>query len=191
VSDQHGDLGLFEARVAGESFHIGLPLAQTMLTEEERRTLPVIFAEAKLEPGTPPSNRELGRALTVHGRTWLRRRTLRALESGTASFREGLLEVVSDDFEEWDGTVPEVAGRQGPRRPVAAGLRLCLSIDRVARAALTSMRIRLKREFPDVPLALRPIGCRTEQNVRGSCDDNPQSNEPRARDDRGRLGLAA
>jgi hypothetical protein len=159
VSDRQGDLGLFQARVAGGKIHIGLPLAQTILTEEERHALPAIFAAGGLEPGTPPSDRELRRALTLHGRSALRRRTVRALEGGASSFSEGLLDVVADYFLEWDGELPGDDRDIGGRHRVTAGLRLCLAIDRVARRARATLRCHSRREFPELPLELRgPTG---------------------------------
>lgn len=152
VHDMDGTLGLFEARIVGGKIHIGLPLAQTMLTEEERRALPRIFAEAGLDPGSLPSERELRRALAVHGRSILRRRTVASLEGGSASFVTALLDVVSDDFLDWDGEVPEGPSRPGARREVRAGLRLCLSVDRVSRSARPTLRCRSKREFPEAGL---------------------------------------
>ena len=68
VHDCQGDLGIFEARIVGGKIHIGLPLAQTVLTESERSALPSVFAAAGLEAGSLPSDRELRRALTIQPR---------------------------------------------------------------------------------------------------------------------------
>src|SRR5207237_99214 len=76
VQDRHGELGIFEARSVGGKIHIGLPLAQTLLTEAERGALPGIFADSQMDPGSLPSDRELRRALRVHGARWLSRRTM-------------------------------------------------------------------------------------------------------------------
>ena len=54
--DKHTELGIFTVRVAGSWKHVGLPIAQTILTEHERRALPAIFANANLNPISPPSN---------------------------------------------------------------------------------------------------------------------------------------
>ena len=80
VHDRTGELGVFQARIVGGKIHIGLPLAQTILTETERGDLPRMFADAKLDPGRLASTRELRRALEVHGRDYLRPLTMRALE---------------------------------------------------------------------------------------------------------------
>lgn len=153
IGDRRGELGLFQVPPAGHRVHIGFPLAQTMLTEEERHALPRIFADAGLEPGTSPSGRELRRALSTQGRYALRRRTLSALQAST-SYTEGLLDAVSDYFLEWDGGIPEEPGRPEGRARITAGLRLSLRIDRVARRADVALRCRTKRDFPETPLEL-------------------------------------
>lgn len=155
VRDMDGTLGLFEARIVGGKIHIGLPLAQTMLTEEERGVLPRVFADAGLEPGSVPTDRELRRALAIQGRSVLRRRTLQALEHEGSTFAAALFDVVSDDFLEWNGEVPEEPGRTGARREVSAGLRLCLAIDRVAQVAQTSLRCHSNRDFREGGLELQ------------------------------------
>ena len=47
--EKSGELGIFICRSIGKQKHIGLPLAQTLLSEEERRLLPSIFASAYLD----------------------------------------------------------------------------------------------------------------------------------------------
>jgi hypothetical protein len=158
VHDQRGALGVFEARVVGGWVHVGLPMAQTILTEAERRALPRIFADAGLEPGTPPSNRELQRALTVFGRSWLRPRTLSPLNLGTGSFVEAVLDLVSDDFQDWNGEVPDGSGKVSSRRQLNAGLRLCLTVDRVAGRVRAQLRCRSWTEFPDRDLSVTSAG---------------------------------
>lgn len=165
VYDRHGDLGLFEFRILGGKDHIGLPLAQTVLTEGERRALPSIFGDARLEAGSLPSDRELRRALTVHGRSRLRAQTLNQLERGTSGFPDALLEIVSDDFLDWDGEATEDTSVDGTRRTFSAGLRVCLSVDRVSRHGTATLRCRSVRDLPDDGLILtsdafaEPVAC--------------------------------
>jgi hypothetical protein len=149
VRDRQGQLGIFEARIVSGKIHIGLPLGQTVLTEAERQVLPRIFADAGLDPDCPPSDRELRRALALHGRQLLRARTIRALEGGTGSFEGALLDVVSDDFLDWDGTATGPPGTAAAGQEVHAGLRLCLSIDRVAGRARAVLRCRSRKPLPD------------------------------------------
>lgn len=157
TQDRAGQLGVFEARNIGEWIHVGLPLAQTVLTEAERRMLPKIFAEAHLDPDMPPSTGELQRALVQFGRTVLRPRTLAAIERGADAFKRALLDTVADDFLEWDGE-SAAAGGAGQPKEVWAGLRLCLAVDRVARAVRVSIRFHSKREIPEEGLELAGAG---------------------------------
>ncbi|MGH2626400.1 MAG: hypothetical protein ACRDHY_07100, partial [Anaerolineales bacterium] len=153
TQDTDGQLGIFEARIIGGWIHVGLPLAQTVLTEAERKLLPKIFADARLDPDAPPSTRALQRALIQFGRPVLRPRTVAALEGSSETFKRALLDVVADDFLEWDGQIP-VAGGGSQEHEVQAGLRLCLAIDRVAGTARASLRCHSKREFPEQGLRL-------------------------------------
>jgi hypothetical protein len=166
VNDRQGELGLFEATIVGGKIHIGLPLAQTVLTEGERRSLPAIFAAAGLDVGSLPSDRELLRALTVHSRHRLRRQTMRALERGSVAIRDVLLEIVLDDFLDWDGELPEAADGEGPTSAVSASLRLCLLIDRISGKGSATLRCRSKKDLPVDGLLLssaeygEPLSCR-------------------------------
>lgn len=157
VRDRHGELGLFEARIVGGKIHIGLPLAQTVLTGAERHALPRIFAAASLDPGRAPSTRELRRALSVHGRPWLRPRTVSGLERGSDGYLGALLDVVADDFLAWDGTTADTDERDSSRE-VHAGLRLCLALDRVAGTLRATVRCRSKKDLPEDGLRLASSG---------------------------------
>jgi hypothetical protein len=154
VRDMDGKRGLFEARIVGGKIHIGLPLAQAVLTEEERRSLPRVFADAGLQPGSLPSDRELRRALAIYGRSILRARTLTALQHDSANFGSAILDIVSEEFLSWDGELPE-PNDQGGLRGVNTGLRLSLLVDRVARTARPTVRCRSEAEFPDPGLLLQ------------------------------------
>ncbi len=158
IRDRGGDLGLFEARIVGGKIHIGLPLAQTVLTGGERHALPRIFADAGLDAGRSPSTRELRRALSLHGRQWLRPRTMSSIERGSEGFVGALLDVVADDFLSWDGTTTATKDGEAPQREVHAGLRLCLSLDRVAGEVLAVLRCQTKKEFPEDGLRLSGVG---------------------------------
>ena len=155
VHDRHGDLGIFEARIVGGKVHVGLPLAQTILTGAERDALPRLFSDAKLGPGYAVSSRELRRALAVKGRAHLRPRTIRAIERGSDAFLDALLDAVAAEYSGWDGSVPATDDRVTGQ--VFAGLRLCLAIDRVARRARASFRVFARRDYPESPLNVTGI----------------------------------
>ena len=54
VFDRKGEFGMFRARIIGRKIHIGYPLAQSMLTEPERKALPRVFYDAGLDPTSAP-----------------------------------------------------------------------------------------------------------------------------------------
>ena len=157
--DRAGELGLFHARTIGGHVHIGYPLAQSLLTEQERKALPRIFYEANLDPTTTPPADELARALrSPVSRELLRPRTIRLVESqNDADHYKAILDAVADELAEWDGET-QGAGQGGrSTRLASAGLRIGLDLDLVARTATASIRCRLKREFPEDGLYLLEI----------------------------------
>ena len=157
--DLDGQLGVFEANIVGGWIHVGLPLAQTVLTESERTALPRVFAQAQLEPGVPPSSSDLQRALVQQGRHVLRPRTVSALERGADSFKRALLDIVADDFLAWDGESPSGGSADQPNE-VQAGLRICLAVDRVAGYARATIRCHSKRDLPEDGLMLERAATR-------------------------------
>jgi hypothetical protein len=153
--DMAGTLGVFSIRIAGEWIHVGLPKAQAVLTEHERRALPAIFSAAMLDPTAPPSDPELVRALRRHGANELRQPTLDLLShhGAEAELLAVLLDAVRDELEDWDGAVPD-AGEDELEGKVVAMARVCLRIDEVAARTITTLRVAAKAEFPDDGLAL-------------------------------------
>lgn len=155
VRDRDGELGAFQARIVGGWVHVGLPLAQTVLTEAERHALPRVFAGADLEPGTAPSSRELRRALVTCGRTsGLRARTVAALEQAPGGFSDAILDVAADDFLAWDGESAAGSASAPGGRQVSAGLRWCLTLDRVAGRLSSQLRCHSRKELPEGGLRL-------------------------------------
>ena len=152
VRDRGGDLGVFEARNVGGRVHVGLPLAQTILTETERDALPFLFSDARLDPARPATSRELRRALIVHGNSYLQPRTMRAFDQRSETFQEAIVDAVAEDFAKWDGSVPTSVDRAAGA--VVAGLRLCLAVDRVRGTTRASLRISARRPYPEEPLRI-------------------------------------
>jgi hypothetical protein len=64
--DKSGDLGIFNSNSVGKRKDIGLPKAQTLLTEEERHTLPAIFVAADLDPISHPTEGAIALLLAKH-----------------------------------------------------------------------------------------------------------------------------
>lgn len=86
--------------------HVGLIYGQTLLTEQEIKNLPTIFDAADLLPNSSISDQNLANLLIDKGNKIFNRRTIRLLESGINNkFCQALLNLVSEEFEKWDGTV--------------------------------------------------------------------------------------
>ncbi len=160
ANDEHcGERGLFTYRSVGGWVHVGLPQAQTVLTAQERRALPSVFAAARLDPTSSPPDRELQRVLRLNGGHSLRPRTMEILAQEYAGEADGLgvlLTTVREELEHWDGQVEDEF--QPAERNVYGILRLCASLDRVAGTARFVLRCSMAREFPDAGLLLQRPG---------------------------------
>ena len=158
VRDKRGELGVFQARSIGGHIHVGYPLSQSLLVEQERRDLPRIFYSEGLEPAGDYPTDELARVLrSSSARDVLRRKTFRLVESRQdADLYNALLDAVAEELSAWDGTGPVTV--LDPRRqqhpPALAGLRICIDLDRVSRTVNASIRCKLNREFPDDGLSI-------------------------------------
>lgn len=152
--DAGGTLGVSSIRIAGEWIHVGLPKAQAVLTEQELRALPSIFAAAEFDPTGPPSDRALARALRRHGTQVLRPPTLDLLANpGTEpELLAVLLDTVRNELEEWDGETQPAAG--GQERTITALARVCIRIDEIAGRASATLRVAANAEFPEDGLNL-------------------------------------
>lgn len=154
VVDRRGELGIFRAKVVGGWIHVGYPIAQTILSESERRVLPRIFAAAAFDPTSPPPSDEIVRALRSHD-TLLRARTRRLVDTryDEEQFRL-LIAEVEDELGEWNGEV-EATGTETPDGAlVSSQLRICTAVDLVARRATATLRFRLNRDFPEGAMVL-------------------------------------
>ncbi len=124
--DKKGAWGLFKYQSAIDWEYVGLPIAQTILTEEERALLPALFEEADLEPGAVLPPDQLAAKLAPIADKRLRKRTVQLLLATQASdYRSSLLENVQAELSDWDGSVqrPEA---QGETDAVRGGLRIWL-----------------------------------------------------------------
>jgi hypothetical protein len=152
--EKSGELGIFNINVTGRWVHVGRPIAQTLLTEQERKALPIIFATADLDPTSPPSEQALAQSLAKYGRKYLQNRTLRLLEErgDQDELRLALLERIIDELHDWDGTAS--LSSNGETR-VYGLLRLCCSkLDQTAGRATMTLRCSTKHEFPENGLSL-------------------------------------
>ncbi len=149
--DRGGDLGVFSVRFAGNWIHVGLPKAQAILTEQERRDLTKIFVAAALDPTEPPNDIELASTVRRHGAGILRHATLELLKNPNAEpeLFSILLDVVSTELEEWDGEWDDAGGEN-----TLAVARLCMRVDIVSKRATLTLRISSSADFPQEGLAL-------------------------------------
>lgn len=157
--DKQGELGVFNIHIAGQWIHVGLPIAQTILTEHERKELPAVFAAARLDPTSPPPDTELSRLLRFHGTDHLRSRTLALLARprDESDLYDVLIETIKEELAEWDGSVdlPAVGPRLSPWRAYGS-LRLCANLNRVAGTLQASLRCKMNHDFPESGLSLKP-----------------------------------
>lgn len=157
--DMEGSLGVFSIRIAGEWIHVGLPKAQALLREHERRALPAIFAAALLDSKAPPSDAYLVRALRRHGGQSLSSQTLDLLAQPDSEpdLFALLLDVVRHELDEWEGQAPE-RDDHGAAPVTNALARICLRVDRVAGRATATLRVASNAEFPEDGLLLAQDG---------------------------------
>jgi hypothetical protein len=152
--DMDGALGIFSIRIAGEWIHVGLPKAQAVLTEHERRALPAIFAGAGFDPTAPPSDQEFASALKRHGGQALRGRTLDLIadRSSEPELFGVLLDTVRGELEEWNGEAP--ADGESADYGTTAVARVCLRVDEVAGRVAATLRVAARADFPEDGLTL-------------------------------------
>ena len=158
VFDKQGELGIFRSRSIGGFIHVGYPLSQSLLVEQERKGLPQIFYDAGLEPAGDYPADELARTLRRPlARRALRARTVRLVENQQyADLYSALLEAVAEELAAWDGTMPASALGHSVLQdtPGLAGLRICIDLDQVSNTVNASIRCKLNREFPDDGLSI-------------------------------------
>jgi hypothetical protein len=155
--DMHGNLGEFQADIAGGWINVGLPVAQVILTEHEREGLHTIFSEAGLDPTSSPSDEQFASLLLVRGNHRLRPRTIQLLEdhSGSSEVRELLISTALEELREWDGEFC-VDGNQDSK--VYGTFRLCGTVNRVARRVQLALRCKSKHDIPEEGLVLKLDG---------------------------------
>ncbi len=122
--DTEEKYGIFRAQLAGKRVNVGLPIAQTILTEVERRNLKVIFYNADLEPGSEISGSRLLEAIMPFIGGSLRPRTVNRLKNRDRSdYTQELVEAIHHELIIWDGEKSEGSIGVGSQR---LGLRLWL-----------------------------------------------------------------
>lgn len=157
AEDKHEELGRFTARIHGGWVHVGRPLSQTLLSDNEQKCLPLIFSEAELDPTDTPSDAVIKRVLlkygkTKYGKNRLEKRTLNLLggtQGGSIEMVNALIDLVLNKLVEWDGRVALHPTSGSDHIPSQVGLRICLELNRVSGTIASTLRLKTNRPFPD------------------------------------------
>ncbi len=152
AEDKHDELGRFIARIRGGKVHVGRPLSQTLLSDDERNYLHLIFTEAELDPTDTPSDAVLRRVLLNYGKDGLEKRTLKLLKGTQGDSIEmvnALIDLVLNELVEWDGRVALHSTSGSDHTPSQVGLRICLELNRVSGTIASTLRLKTNRPFPD------------------------------------------
>ena len=155
--DQHGSYGIFRADILGKREYVGLPKAQTILTDDERSKLPLLFAEAGFDPSSPPTDTELAYLFSRETHRYLSPHTKQLLDSRIGSsqpIREVLMDAIFEELANWDGSVPAHPKSGEHIRSSLGNLRLVMNLDLTNRTARFFLRCRSDREYPDEGLRL-------------------------------------
>jgi hypothetical protein len=158
--DRGGELGIFEAHVSNRLIHVGIPISQTILSEQERLALPAIFVEGALDPASAPSEILLAELLFRFGRSSLRSSTLRILEGRSRHEEEfeALIDIGLQQLAGWDGTVVRTA-EDRPYSAVSGTARLwCEEPDEVSGTVSMGLLCRTRHDFPEDGLMLKFAG---------------------------------
>ena len=149
--DESEELGSFTARIRGKHIHIGLPLSQTILTNEERNRLPRFFDKADLEPGQHVSSEILLDCLGKFGRDCLSVRTKKLISTTQTEFKElkqVLVQFLQDEVLFWDGTFPKNDGDSKKLNRTRLGVRLCLDIEPLSSTVKSCLRLKFNKSVP-------------------------------------------
>jgi len=155
--DKNGEQGIFYADILGKREYVGLPKAQTVLTDDERLKLPLLFAHNGFDSSSPPADRELADLLAQEKHHYLLPHTKHLLESHNSdesAVREVLLNTIMDELEDWDGTVPSQAELGEETGGLFGLLRLTMTLDMTAKRVRFSMRCKSNCEYPEEGLRL-------------------------------------
>jgi hypothetical protein len=168
TEDKNEELGRFTSRIRGRRVHVGRPLSQTLLSDDERQYLRQIFFEAELDPADTPSDGVIRRILLNYGENYLEKRTLRLLnpaQTDNLAMANALIEFVLEELAEWNGTMPNIIPSPSNRHLVRhhphtsrVGLRICLKLERVSGRIISTMRLKSNQHFPDSGLKFKNAG---------------------------------
>jgi hypothetical protein len=166
--DKRGELGQFQADIAGGWINVGIPVAQVILSEQERQRLHTIFAEAGLDPTSSPSDEQFAALLLARGHHRLRPRTLQLLQTpaqGNADIRDLLISTALEELREWDG---QFIAEDGHEAQIYSTLRLCGRVDRIGRRVQFAIRCKSSHDIPDEGIVLSLTAFDANSGVTGA-----------------------
>ncbi len=158
--DKDYELGIFKANSIGRRIHVGYPLGQIILNEQEREQLPRIFEENRLDPSSIPPAEELSRALRSSIAQKIFRKMVFKRICNPKTEPElyiALLEAISKELLNWNGESFSSKDIVDGTNRTSVRFRICLKIDRVSRSVNTYLRFRLNKEFPDEGLIISDV----------------------------------
>ena len=155
--DMNGLYGVFRADILGKREYVGLPRAQTILTDDERAKLPILLAEGSFDPSSPPTDRELADIFSKETHGYLLPRTKSLLETSGGSeqtIRKVLMDAIIEELLHWDGSLPPQPELGEGNRRSLGNLRLVMILDLTSRTARFYLRCSSICEYPEEGLQL-------------------------------------
>ena len=143
-----GNYGYFRLLTISKMRHIKYPRSQALLMTDDRGELPDIFYAAGFEPSVLPDEGELCAALIEHGRQMLHQRTITLLQRGDAVLKERFIELVSYEFEEWDGNPTSDDRSIAKAASVRSRSNMRLSLEIIGNTIAFYLRLFENDEFP-------------------------------------------
>lgn len=155
-------LGRYTFRRRFEAWkHVGIPLSQILLSDEEKEKLPLFFSRAGFDPSDLPSDDTIIYNLKNFATDLFQRRTVNMIqgrERKHEEFRNALVDIIITNLAEWDGTYEEIIDTRhvaAEKKEAPSNAILGFKIDSLSGSALFNLRIKSKKEFPDTPLVFR------------------------------------
>ncbi len=163
--DEEEELGRFILRepYIAHWIHVGLPLTQLIISEDERKKLQIVFFRGRLDPLDPPPVEVIHDIFIRYGSIYLTARTQSILNSNKAEilpFQDLLLDLILTELSDWDGSLPDISdqrlkSKSRKKRYLPESLRICLNFGHPKKSYL---RLKTKKEFPDDGFEFKYLG---------------------------------
>lgn len=176
-----GNYGYFRLLPISRMKYIKYPRSQALLMTDDKDKLPDIFYAAGFATGMLPNEGELCAALLEYGKYNLHKRTLRLLNTGDDVLKERCLELISLEFEEWDGNPTTDEESLGKAAAVRLRANIRLSLETTGNTIAFYLRLFEDDEFPEggylLDLDSKKLICRRKNNPRWSTRISTSSGE--------------